>query len=79
MENQVSETKVLDYLRSKYLNNATSAPLTNDTPKKNKLPIGEESEGSGEEAENTFLLNKLGNIQSELSKWLEILKSKIKN
>ena len=77
MENQINETKILDYLKSKYINHDTKSPTNDDTPKKEKLLVSEESTITGEEVENNLLLNKLQDIQGELSKWLDILRSKL--
>lgn len=87
MENEtsdVSSDQILGYLKNKYLSkpeqHTTKTPRNdNNNEVANKLPVGEESDLSGEKAENSFLLNKLEGVQSELTKWLEILKSKIKS
>jgi hypothetical protein len=74
-----NSNQILNYLKGKYLakNNATKSSKNNASDKKDKLPIGEEGEFSGEEMENKFLKSKLENIQVELSKWLDILKNKL--
>lgn len=71
--------QILSYLKSKYLSKpVTTAPKTNDSKEgSTDIPVGEESEYSGEEAENKFLLTKLTNVQGELTKWLDVLKLKI--
>lgn len=84
MENEVSSDQILGYLKNKYLSkpeqHTTKTPETDSTDSNgNKLPTGEESDLSGEKAENSFLLKKLEGIQGELTKWLDVLKSKIKN
>jgi hypothetical protein len=76
MTNEPSPSQILEYLKGKYL--STSTPKIEDKAEnKENIPVGEESELSGEEAENRFLLSKLQNIQNELSKWLDILRSKL--
>jgi len=84
VDNEVSSDQILGYLKSKYLSkpeqHATNTPeTTSDDNKANKLPVGKQSDFSGENAENNYLLTQLENVQTELSKWLDILKSKIRN
>ena len=74
--NEPTSNQILSYLKGKYL--TPSTPKTNDKSEtKEDIPVGEESEYSGKEAENKFLLSKLQDIQDELSKWLDILRSKL--
>ena len=78
----ISSDQILGYLKGKYLSKPvqklTTAPTNNDNKESSeKLPIGEESEDSGEKAENRFLLSKLEKVQGELTKWLDVLKGKI--
>lgn len=72
-----NSSQILSYLKGKYL--TTTKSESNDIGNSNvdKLPVGEESELSGVEAENKFLVNKLEGIQDELNKWLSVLKSKL--
>lgn len=79
MTQEIGSEQILGYLKGKYLaKNSTTKPSTNDVSKKEgKTPAGEESDLTGEEAENKFLISKLDNIQTELTKWLSILKSKL--
>jgi len=79
----VSSDQILGYLKGKYLSKptakVTTPPTNNDNDKGGeKLPAGDESEDTGELAENRFLLSKLEKVQGELTKWLDILKGKIK-
>ena len=78
MSEEVSSENILNYLRGKYLSKPAKAPV-GEGGKDDKVPAGEESGFSGEEAENQFLLSKLEKVQGELTKWLDILKAKINN
>lgn len=79
MTQEIGSEQILGYLKGKYLaKNSTTKPSTNDVSKKEgKIPAGEESDLTGEEAENKFLKSKLQSIQVELTKWLEVLKNKL--
>ena len=82
MEN-ISSDQILGYLKGKYLSKSTpkltTTPTNNDNKENSeKLPVGEESDLDGEMAENTFLFRKLSKAQNEVTKWLDILKGKIK-
>jgi len=84
MEENISSDQILGYLKGKYLSKPTgkvTTPSTNEDSEKSKdnIPVGEESEDSGEKAENRFLLGRLERVQGELTKWLDILKTKINN
>lgn len=71
-----TSNQILSYLKGKYL--TPNTPKTDNVNEiKEDIPVGEESEYNGKEAENKFLLSKLQNIQDELSKWLDILRSKL--
>jgi hypothetical protein len=73
-----NQNQILNYLKGKYINTTAKSPKTNDSDEKGvDTTIGEESDLSGAEAENKFLISKLDNIQTELTKWLSILKSKL--
>lgn len=73
-----NQNQILNYLKGKYINTIAKSPKTNDSDEKGvNTTIGEESDLSGAEAENKFLISKLDNIQTELTKWLSILKSKL--
>jgi len=80
MTDNVSSDQILGYLKGKYLSKptvkATTAP-TNDDKGKDEVPVGVESDTDGEIAENTFLFRKLSKAQTEVTKWLDILKGKI--
>ena len=78
---EVNSSKILEFLKGKYLKTPSkqgvSTSSNNESPKKDNLPMGEENEYDGEDAENEFLMKRLDKIQSELVKYLNILKSKI--
>lgn len=76
---EINQSQILDYLKGKYLTPSKSPINDVSGEKDSDTTIGEESDYSGEEAENKFLLDKLQNIENELSKWLSVLKNKIKN
>ena len=83
MTDNVSSDQILGYLKGKYLSKPTTklttSPTNNDNKESSeKLPVGEESDLDGEMAENTFLFRKLSKAQNEVTKWLDILKGKIK-
>ncbi len=76
----ISSDQILGYLKGKYLSKpaqkTTTAPTNDDNVKKDEV-VGAESDMTGESAENQFLLRKLGKVEAELTKWLEILKNKL--
>lgn len=71
----MNDAKAISYLKSRYL----SPTIKEDTGGEDSEVIGRETSFSGAETENKFLLGKITSIEKEFTKWLSVLKSKIKN
>lgn len=73
----MEDNQIVDFLKSKYISKPSTNTSNSNTIESKDEVVGDDTEMDMDKIENKFLVSKLSNIQVELTKWLDILKSKL--